>query len=431
MKLLLICRIYSGLDLERWSVSSTPAILKLIERLEHRGIDTTVLFLAKRPDELPGRQVRPLKFDGFRRVTFQAVPYRGRAWLPEPLRMFSNWLHQSADVKRRIKALGPDLIYCDRANLAYAAWLGLFGRRTVWRCLGVAPLLIRTQSRSLLQKLLLAVDRLLLRFPLRLVVCTFDGSPWWRFLGALGKTDQLLLLPNGVDRVEDRASTRAQIRSRYRATDNDVIISFVGRWTETKYVRELLQALARLRDTGLPFRAWIVGYGPLAPDLDSLVLENELADSVTLVGRVPHTEVPEIFAASDICVALSEGGSLSNTTLEALAAGCCCVLFDSDANSGVDRTTDAFLPPDAAVRIARDDPVGGLAATLSALLSDPARIRATGAAAQAFATDHFLSWQDRLDGEIAAMERIVCDQSPSDAPMPLTSLHLNRQVPTP
>ena len=91
MKLLLVCRIYSGLDLDRWSVSSTPAILKFIERLEQRSIDTTVLFLAKRANELPGTRPRPLRFDGFDRVTFEAV-WKRSADYPDHIRALHAYL---------------------------------------------------------------------------------------------------------------------------------------------------------------------------------------------------------------------------------------------------------------------------------------------------------------------------------------------------
>jgi len=410
MRLLLVCRIFTGMRLDAWQISSTPAVLKLLERLEARGIAADVLLLTKRRGDLaPGADLAP-DFGYFRHLRFRILPYRG-ARLPrliaDPLTWF---VHARAALaaSRRAKA---DVVYCDRGNLSMAALLAWCGRRVVWRCLGVMPLVLRRYGGSLALRLLYLVDRAWLAAPMKLVIGTLEGSPYSRFFRSNRQRERLVLLLNGTDRAPPLAAgERAALLARHGLADTagPVFIS-LGRLAATKHVMETLEAYRRLAAEGLEFRALLVGYGELADDAARFVAKHRLGDRVAVTGRVPHQEVPRYTGAADVYLALSEGGALGNVTLEALTAGCCIVTLEPEARRGIDGDLAALLPDEVCTRIGRADVAASLSEALRRLSRDSEMRARYRQAASAFAARHVPSWESRLDVEIGLLEQVARD----------------------
>ena len=103
------------------------------------------------------------------------------------------------------------------------------------------------------------------------------------------------------------------------AKDGPVVVA-TSRQAPRKGVDVLIRALAQLHDEGVPFRAVLVGRGPLLEDHRELVRELGIADRVVLPGLVP--DVREYLAHGDVLSlpSLAEGsGSVS--VLEALQFG--------------------------------------------------------------------------------------------------------------
>ncbi len=411
MRLLLVCRIFTGMRLDAWQISSTPAVLKLLERLEARGIAAEVLLLAKRRGDVPpGASLTP-DFGHFRHLRFRILPYRA-ARLPRLLADPVTWLAQARAVLASSRRGRADVVYCDRGNLGMAALLAWCGRRVVWRCLGVMIFVLRRHGRSPLLRLMDRVDRLLLRAPLKLVIGTLEGSPYSRFFRTARQRERLVLLLNGTDRAPALApAERAALLARHDLADTagPVFVS-LGRLAATKHVMETLEAYRRLAAEGLDFRALLVGYGELADDAQRFVAEHRLGDRVAVTGRVPHAEVPLYTAAADVYLALSEGGALGNVTLEALTAGSCVVTLEPEARRGIDADLAAVLPEGVCTRIARSDVAASLGAALRRLARDPALRARYKQAAAAFAARHIPSWESRLDVEIGLVEQIARDR---------------------
>ena len=410
MRLLLVCRIFTGMRLDAWQISGTPAVLKLIERLEARGIAAEVLLLAKSPgDVAPDADLRP-DFGRFRHLQFRIVPY-SRSRLPRLLAGPITWFRQARAVHAASRRDVVDVVYLDRGNLGMAALLAWCGRRVVWRCLGVMHFVLRRYGGSPLLRFLYLVDRVLLRAPLSLVIGTFEGSPYSRFFRTARQRERLVLLLNGVDQVGRLVpGARRALLARHGIADSDgpLFIS-LGRLAASKHVIETLEAYRRLAAEGLSFRALLVGYGPLEEEAARFVQRHGLGDRVAVTGRVPHEEVPRYTAAADVYLALAEGGALGNATLEALAAGCCVVTLEPDPRRGIDGDLAGVAPDDVLVRIARADVAAALTDQLTRLSRDPdLRMRYRQAAAD-FAARAIPSWEDRLDMEIDLLEQVARD----------------------
>ncbi|MEO5364869.1 MAG: glycosyltransferase family 4 protein [Magnetococcus sp. WYHC-3] len=122
-------------------------------------------------------------------------------------------------------------------------------------------------------------------------------------------------LPNGID-TERFSAARVVPDPR-----EPLRILYVGQLIPRKHCLELMDALAWLADQGVPARATVVGEGPLAEELAQRQASVGSAVSVRMLGVVARERMPEIYAAHDLLVHLSEAEGVSNVVLEALASG--------------------------------------------------------------------------------------------------------------
>ena len=105
------------------------------------------------------------------------------------------------------------------------------------------------------------------------------------------------------------------------------IIGVAGRITPLKGLSTVIEAVAQLRDDGVPVELRVAGE-PFYPsdhaylaDIKERVDRAGLTEHVTFLGGLPSTDMPEFYAGLDAFVAWRSGTSLDKTGLEALAAG--------------------------------------------------------------------------------------------------------------
>jgi glycosyltransferase involved in cell wall biosynthesis len=187
--------------------------------------------------------------------------------------------------------------------------------------------------------------------------------------------DRLHVIPNGVDVAHFRpasASERARARAARGLDPDRPLVLYMGRLETVKGPDLALAAFEDLARDGLTQNAQllIAGAGPLAAGL--AVQARALAGGqVQLLGA---TQDPaELYRAADILIAPSRAEGLSNTLLEAMAAGLAILATAVGGNMEllVDGQTACVVP------LAR----APLAAALRDLLADPERRAALGAAA--------------------------------------------------
>ncbi len=99
------------------------------------------------------------------------------------------------------------------------------------------------------------------------------------------------------------------------------VLLAVGRLHPVKNHTFLLQACARLRQTGFDFRCVIVGDGPERHKLALLIHALRIEDSVELVGHVPHEGVGYYYQSADVVVLTSHSEGIPLVLMEAMAQG--------------------------------------------------------------------------------------------------------------
>ena len=101
----------------------------------------------------------------------------------------------------------------------------------------------------------------------------------------------------------------------------------LARLVEKKGIDRQLRIYAALKGAGVPFRARIVGDGPLRPRLEKLAGHLGVADLVTFVGQVPSQEVwghldwSDVLLHTGVVAPSGDRDGLPNVIAEAMAAG--------------------------------------------------------------------------------------------------------------
>jgi glycosyltransferase involved in cell wall biosynthesis len=153
-------------------------------------------------------------------------------------------------------------------------------------------------------------------------------------------------------------------------------VLYVGRLVKVKGPDLALAAFGQLAAASALGDALLLvaGDGPLSEELAALA-RRFTAGQVRLLG--PVADPIALYQAADILLAPSRSEGLSNTLLEAMAAGLAILATGVGGNRALlaDGETGCLVPP-------APDP---LAAALAPLLRDPARRAALGAAAAAAA----------------------------------------------
>jgi glycosyltransferase involved in cell wall biosynthesis len=138
--------------------------------------------------------------------------------------------------------------------------------------------------------------------------------------------NKMLLIYNGVN----PAVTFDRNQKLYAKAGNEVVIGNVGRLTEQKGQKYLIEMARRLKQKGLNFKLLIAGEGELKADLQRQIEAAKLTGSITLMGHV--SDIPAFMNSLDVFVFPSLFEGSANTLIETLQMGIPCVAFDVSSN---------------------------------------------------------------------------------------------------
>jgi len=189
------------------------------------------------------------------------------------------------------------------------------------------------------------------------------------------------LIPNGIptDEYAPNPDTRAQWRQAHGIEPHATVLVHVGRFAPPKNHALLIEAFAQVRSDA-PLYLLLVGGGELENTVREQVAELGLQERVRFLGV--RADVADILRASDMFVLSSrvEGNPMS--VMEAMAARLPVV---STAVGGVPE----LVQEGATGLLVPSEDAGALAQAMQALVDDPARRQAMGAAARRHAVAHF------------------------------------------
>ena len=119
--------------------------------------------------------------------------------------------------------------------------------------------------------------------------------------------------------VQDSDADKANAAVRAQQPQAPVRLLYHGRVDRRKGALDMLDALAILRDEGVPFAATISGIGP---DLDACrERDAELNLGTRFAGYADYAAAPALYREADVFVSPTYAEGFSNTVLEAMASG--------------------------------------------------------------------------------------------------------------
>jgi PEP-CTERM/exosortase A-associated glycosyltransferase len=133
-------------------------------------------------------------------------------------------------------------------------------------------------------------------------VCTITDALRSETLRLGVDSDRVFVVGNGVDtEAFVPRAPRADVRERCRASGS-FVIGFVGSFFSFEGLPLLVEAFARLRRRRPGSRLVLVGDGEDRPLVERAVRDLGLGDGASLVGSVPHADVPDYYASMDVLV---------------------------------------------------------------------------------------------------------------------------------
>jgi glycosyltransferase involved in cell wall biosynthesis len=324
-----------------WSMGEgygVPAFFLALTAFPRHGHEIHVL--------LPGRPgcVREELYHGVHLHRFPSridfMPYTGRNRLWRHVRVHSSyvwWFVRSVPAALRLaRRVEPDVTY-GMGELG-AVTARIVGRRrgipNVTRLFGSTLALFLKRPWRMIPRYR---EVLAFRTPAARYVFCENGSEMRevaRFLGVPESRMRIWL--DGVDRSRFRPAVDAgAARAALGLPRDHTVVLSVSRLHPEKHVERLVAAAPRVLAAHRRATFLIAGDGEERAALETTARELGVDAHVRFLGAVRHDDLPGIYAAADVLVALSDRTNLSNSVLEAMCCGLPVVAVDAGGTGKV------------------------------------------------------------------------------------------------
>lgn len=133
--------------------------------------------------------------------------------------------------------------------------------------------------------------------------------------------NKITVIPNGIDTHHFGIQNKDSCRKSLGIYSKRPVVLYVGRLSEEKNVSTLIRATSILVQKNIKMMLYLVGDGPLNSQLNDLVNELGIKNSVKFVGKVSHDQVSLWMGAADYFCLPSLREGCPNVILEALSSG--------------------------------------------------------------------------------------------------------------
>jgi glycosyltransferase involved in cell wall biosynthesis/GT2 family glycosyltransferase len=98
-------------------------------------------------------------------------------------------------------------------------------------------------------------------------------------------------------------------------------VGYIGRLSSEKGIMNLMDAIPKVLSQDEDVKFVIIGDGPLREQIERFVLENNLGESVSIIGRASHNQIPSFLNKFKLLVVPSFSEALPSAPREAMACG--------------------------------------------------------------------------------------------------------------
>ncbi|MEB3829724.1 glycosyltransferase family 4 protein [Phormidium sp. CCY1219] len=182
----------------------------------------------------------------------------------------------------------------------------------------------------------------------------------------VSKKGNIEIIPCGTDIERFGSVSRAEARAQLGISEDSLVVLYVGRFDRRKGIETLVRAMSRSTLRGEANLKLIIAGGsrPGKSDglerdrIEEIVDEVGIRDLTEFPGRVSHQELPNYYAAANLCVVPSHYEPFGLVAIEAMASGTPVVASDVGGLqfTVVSEKTGLLCPPqdDAAFAVAID-----------------------------------------------------------------------------
>jgi glycosyltransferase involved in cell wall biosynthesis len=132
--------------------------------------------------------------------------------------------------------------------------------------------------------------------------------------------DNIIVIPVGIDIGLFRPLDRKKMRSIYDFAQNDVIILYIGRFSQEKGLDLLIRGFSLLKTTIPNARLVLIGEGPMESKLRKIINDENISD-VTFMEPISHEEIPQVINSANVFALCSSYEGMPTVVLESLACG--------------------------------------------------------------------------------------------------------------
>jgi glycosyltransferase involved in cell wall biosynthesis len=241
-----------------------------------------------------------------------------------------------------------------------------------------------------------------LRAKADLVIMANDGTQGDKVLERLGVPKSLVRFwMNGVNigRTTYSDDEKSKLRAVLGIPKETHVLLAVSRLVTWKRLERIINAMPQILSVRGNTRLVIVGDGEARADYEKIVRDLSLTEAVVFVGAVEQSEVTRYMAIADIFVSLYDLSNVGNPLLEAMSAGKCIVTL----NNG---DTGLFIANNVSGVLLEYSQLNELPHIIAGVMADERQRSKLGCAAKIFAEREFLSWPERMNLEIAEVEKL-------------------------
>jgi len=139
---------------------------------------------------------------------------------------------------------------------------------------------------------------------------------------------KITVVPNGVDASELEPTDRRELRARFAAPD-ELLVLLIGRLVHEKGFHLALEALAPIVHRRGGVRFVVAGTGSAEAELKRQAKRLRLGNAGSFLGWVDDDTLHELYRAADLCIVPSLYEPFGIVALEAMASGCLCIAADT------------------------------------------------------------------------------------------------------
>lgn len=240
-----------------------------------------------------------------------------------------------------------------------------------------------------------------LKVPADLIIMTNDGAQGDKVLQQMGvDMRKVRFWLNGINWELFRSMPTSEEVKAALGVSNNFVLLCISRLVSLKRVDRSIKALPSVVEQYPNTVLIIVGDGPERERLEQLARELGVRDHVRFEGSVPHAEVPKYLAAADIFLSFYDWSNVGNPLLEAMMAGKCIItLNNGDTGKFIKNRENGIL-------LEYED-LPKLPQVIKELLANEEERNRLGTNARKFAEEYFWSWDERIEAEIQAVERLL------------------------